>query len=60
MALGVARDVAVPHGTSHKAYWRMAKTLGGHCGMTNQWLRDQELVFVRYLWSELASLRRIA
>ncbi|MGB6042129.1 MAG: hypothetical protein WBF93_03120 [Pirellulales bacterium] len=30
MALDVDRDVAVPHGTSHKANWRLAKTLGGH------------------------------
>ena len=60
MALGVDRDTAVTHGTSRKGYWRLAKTLGGHCGMTNQWLRDQGLVFVRYLWSEFAPLRRIA
>ena len=32
--LGVPHDVAVPHGTSRKAYWRLAKTLGGHMGMT--------------------------
>ena len=58
--LGVPHDVAVPHGTSHKAYWRLAKTLGGHLGMTKKWLLDQGLVFLRYLWSELAPLRRIA
>ena len=58
--LGVPHDLAVPHGTSHKAYWRLAKTLGGHMGMTKQWLLDQGLVFLRYLWSELAPLRRIA
>ncbi len=58
--LGVPHDVAVPHGTSRKAYWRLAKTLGGHLGMTKQWLLDQGLVFLRYLWSELAPLRRIA
>ncbi len=58
--LGVPHDVAVPHGTSHKAYWRLAKTLGGHMGMTKKWLLDQGLVFLRYLWSELAPLRRIA
>lgn len=58
--LGVPHEVAVPHGTSHKAYWRLAKTLGGHMGMTKQWLLDQGLVFLRYLWSELAPLRRIA
>ncbi len=58
--LGVPHDVAVPHGTSRKAYWRLAKTLGGHMGMTKPWLLDQGLVFLRYLWSELAPLRRIA
>jgi RNA-directed DNA polymerase len=58
--LGVPHEVAVPHGTSRKAYWRLAKTLGGHMGMTKQWLLDQGLVFLRYLWSELAPLRRIA
>jgi len=60
MRLGVDRDVAVSHGTSHKAYWRLAKTLGGHWGMTKKWLLDQGLVFLRYLWSELAPLRRTA
>ncbi len=58
--LGVPHDVAVPHGTSRKAYWRLAKTLGGHMGMTRKWLLDQGLVFLRYLWSELAPLRRTA
>ncbi len=58
--LGVPHEVAVPHGTSRKAYWRLAKTLGGHMGMTKQWLLDQGLVFLRYLWSELAPLRRTA
>jgi RNA-directed DNA polymerase len=58
--LGVPHDVAVPHSTSRKAYWRLAKTLGGHLGMTRQWLLDQGLVFLRYLWSELAPLRRTA
>jgi RNA-directed DNA polymerase len=58
--LGVPHDLAVRHGTSRKAYWRLAKTLGGHMGMTKQWLLDQGLVFLRYLWSELAPLRRTA
>lgn len=58
--LGVPHDLAVRHGTSHKGYWRLAKTLGGQMGMTKQWLLDQGLVFLRYLWSELAPLRRIA
>jgi RNA-directed DNA polymerase len=58
--LGVPHDVAVSHGTSRKAYWRLARTLGGQLGMTNRWLLDQGLVFLRYLWSELAPLRRTA
>jgi len=58
--LGVPHEVAVPHGTSRKAYWRLAKTLGGHMGMTREWLLDQGLVFLRYLWTELAPLRRTA
>jgi hypothetical protein len=35
---GVPHKVAVPHGTSRRAYWRLAKTLGGHMGMTREWL----------------------
>ncbi len=58
--LGVPHDLAVRHGTSRKAYWRLAKTLGGQMGMTKQWLLNQGLVFLRYLWSELAPLRRTA
>ncbi len=58
--LGVPHDLARNHGTSRKAYWRLAKTLGGHMGMTKQWLMDQGLVFLRYLWSKLAPLRRTA
>jgi RNA-directed DNA polymerase len=41
-----------------KGYWHLAKTLGGQMGMTKKWLLDQGLVFLRYLWSELAPLRR--
>jgi len=60
MQLGVRRDVAITHGVSRKGYWRLAKTLATNSGMTNRWLLDQGLVFVRYLWSELAPLRRTA
>ncbi len=58
--LGVRRDLAITHGASGKGYWRLAKTLGGHVGMTKRWLRSQGLVFLRYLWSQLAPLRRTA
>ena len=60
LRLGVPRDLAVPHGASRKGYWRLSKTLGGHVGMTKHWLRAQGLVFLRYLWGDLAPLRRTA
>ena len=58
--LGVSRDQAVSHGASRKGYWRLSRTLGGQCGMTKSWLRSQGLLFLRYLWSDLAPLRRTA
>lgn len=60
LRLGVSRDQAITHGVSRKGHWRLSKTLGGHVGMTKQWLRDQGLVFLRYLWGDLAPLRRTA
>jgi RNA-directed DNA polymerase len=60
LRLGVDRKLAITHGASRKGYWRLSKTLGGHCGMTKLWLRDQGLVFLRYLWGDLAPLRRTA
>jgi RNA-directed DNA polymerase len=60
LELGVRREVAITHGVSRKGYWRLAKTLATNSGMTKRWLLDQGLVFVRYLWSELAPLRRTA
>ena len=60
LRLGVSRDQAITHGASRKGYWRLSKTLGGHCGMTKQWLRAQGLVFLRHLWGDLAPLRRTA
>ena len=60
LRLGVSRDQAITHGASRKGYWRLSKTLGGHVGMTKRWLREQGLVFLRYLWGDLAPLRRTA
>ncbi len=57
---GVNRHQAITHGASRKDYWRLSRTLGGHVGMTKQWLRHQGLVFLRYLWGDLAPLRRTA
>ena len=58
--LGVDRKTAKTHGASRKGYWRLSKSLGGHQGMTKKWLRAQGLVFLRYLWGDLAPLRRTA
>jgi hypothetical protein len=60
LRLGVSLDQAITHGVSRKGDCRLSKTLGGHAGMTKQWLRDQGLVFLRYLWGDLAPLRRTA
>ena len=60
MELGIGRRSALTHGASRKGYWRLAKTLGANCGMTKKWLRDQGLVSIRYLWGDLAPLRRTA
>ena len=60
LRLGVDRHLAITHGTSRKGYWRLSKTLGGHLGLTKQWLRSVGLVFLRYLWGNLAPIRRIA
>ena len=60
LRLGVRGEQAITHGASRKGYWRLSKTLGGHVGMTKQWLRAQGLVFLRYLWGDLAPLRRPA
>ena len=60
LRLGVRGEQAITHGASRKGYWRLSKTLGGHVGMTKQWLRAQGLVFLRYLWGDLAPLRRTA
>ena len=60
LELGVRREIAIPHGASRKGYWRLAKTSASNCGMTKKWLLDQGLVFLRYLWGELAPLRRTA
>ncbi len=60
LELGVTRDDAISCGASRKGYWRLAKTSASNCGMTKKWLLDQGLVFLRYLWGELAPLRRTA
>ena len=60
MELGVDKKTSKTHGASRKGYWRLSKSLGGHRGMTKKWLRSQGLEFLRYLWGDLAPLRRTA
>jgi RNA-directed DNA polymerase len=60
LQLGVPLDIARSHAASRKGPWRLAKTLATNSGMSNKWLRDQGLPSLRYLWSELAPLRRTA
>jgi RNA-directed DNA polymerase len=33
-----------------KGPWKCARTLATQTGMTNQWLKDQGLLFVKELW----------
>jgi RNA-directed DNA polymerase len=60
LALGAPKDHAVATGMTRRGPWRIAKTLATHCGMSKEWLKAQGLVFLRYVWSELAPLRRTA
>jgi RNA-directed DNA polymerase len=38
---------------SRKGPWRLSKTLATHTGMTNQWLKDLELLSVKDLWVKI-------
>ena len=60
LALGTSRAHAFSTGLSRKGYWRLAKTLATHTGMTKKWLLESGLVFIRYRWGQLAPLRRTA
>ena len=58
--LGAGPDEANSHGNSRKGPWRMSKTLAISMAMTTQWLKDQGLLNLADLWSELAPSRRNA
>lgn len=57
LALGVPKALAIRTATSSKGYWRLAKTLAAHCGLTTAWFDAQGLIRLRYRWRELAPLR---
>ena len=48
--LGTNLRLAISIGLSRKGPYRLAKTLATQSGMTNQWLKDQGLLFVKDLW----------
>jgi len=58
--LGVPRRQAIRHAKSRQGYWHMAKTIASGVGLTNQWLKEQGLIFLKPLWAQLAPLRRNA
>jgi RNA-directed DNA polymerase len=60
LALGTPRAAALQTGTSRKGYWRLSKTLATHAGLTNEWFDQQGLIRLRYVWGDLAPLRRTA
>ncbi len=60
LALGTPRRTALQTASSGKGYWRLSKTLATHTGLTNEWFNRQGLVRLRYVWGDLAPLRRTA
>ena len=60
MELGVTRKLAILHGISRKSYWRMSRTPAMRYAMPNHWLKEQGLISLKQIWSELAPLRRTA
>src|SRR5690606_37605069 len=58
--LGVPRRQAIRHARSRKGPWHMAKSIATGVGMTNRWLEEQGLIYLKPLWAELAPLRRTA
>jgi RNA-directed DNA polymerase len=60
LALGTPRRTALQTASSGKGYWRLSKTLATHTGLTNEWFDHQGLVRLRYVWGDLAPLRRTA
>ncbi|MBW2054584.1 MAG: group II intron reverse transcriptase/maturase [Deltaproteobacteria bacterium] len=50
LKMGTHPNVAIPMSFSRKGPWKCARTLATQTGMTNQWLKDQGLLFVKELW----------
>jgi len=50
LKLGTSKREAILTALSRKGYWRLARTLATHTGMTIQWLKEQGLISVKELW----------
>ena len=50
LKLGTHPGVAIPMSLSCKDPWPCHRTMATQTGRTNQWLKDQGLLFVKELW----------
>jgi RNA-directed DNA polymerase len=48
--LGTSKRTAIFTALSRKGYWRLARTLATHTGMTNKWLQEQGLISIKEQW----------
>ena len=48
--LGSPKDQAINVGLSSKGYWRLARTFGSQCGLSNSYLKKQGLLSIKDLW----------
>jgi len=53
LKLGTNKRQAILTGISRKGYWRLARTLATHTGMSNEWLKQQGWLSVRDLWMKV-------
>jgi hypothetical protein len=53
LKIGTKPGVAIPICQTRKCPWKCARTLATQTGMTNQWLKDQALVFVKEQWVKI-------
>jgi len=50
LKLGTSKHTAILTALSRKGYWRLARTLATHTGMTNRWLAKKGLVSIKEMW----------
>lgn len=53
LKLGTSKRQAILSALSRKSYWHMSRTLATQTGMTNDWLKEQGLVSIKEMWSEI-------